>query len=47
MEASYEDLTNVTGIGKRRAEIILGALNRKKKEADFEELREIEVDKKQ
>ncbi|MGM0640133.1 MAG: DNA integrity scanning diadenylate cyclase DisA [Thermotogota bacterium] len=46
MEASYEDLTNVTGIGKRRAEIILGALNRKKKEADFEELREIEVDKK-
>lgn len=45
MEASFEDLTNVTGIGKRRAEIILGALNRKKKEADFEELNEIEVDK--
>jgi diadenylate cyclase len=37
MEASFEDLTNVTGIGKRRAEIILGALNRKKKENDFEE----------
>jgi len=45
MEASYEDLTNVTGIGKRRAEIILGALNRKKKEADFDDMREIEVDK--
>jgi diadenylate cyclase len=45
MEASYEDLTNVTGIGKRRAEIILGVLNRKKKESDFEELNKIEVDK--
>jgi diadenylate cyclase len=34
MNATFEELTNVSGIGKRRAEIILGALNKKKREKE-------------
>jgi diadenylate cyclase len=34
MKATFEELTNVSGIGKRRAEIIIGALNKKKKEKE-------------
>ncbi|MDN5341778.1 DNA integrity scanning diadenylate cyclase DisA [Oceanotoga sp. DSM 15011] len=44
MEASFEDLTNVAGIGKRRAEIILGALHRKKKETEDIKEKDLEVE---
>lgn len=36
-KATYDDLTNVSGIGKKRAEMIMGALSRRKKEIDVEE----------
>ncbi|MCP5455729.1 MAG: DNA integrity scanning protein DisA [Thermotogae bacterium] len=40
MKASFDDLTKISGIGKRRAEIIINTLNRKKKEAEVEFLYE-------
>lgn len=34
MNATFEELTDISGIGKRRAEIILGTLNKKKREKE-------------
>ncbi|PNR95939.1 DNA-binding protein [Petrotoga sp. 9PWA.NaAc.5.4] len=35
MKATYDELTDISGIGKRRAKIILDAINKKRKGKDF------------